>query len=117
MERSALKGANAYFDFAIRDAEGTLAAPESLPTITGAQLNGTAIATTNMTVVQAQDSTPANITGRYYVRVASTVTTGWADGDTGVIYISATINGYTRTEEIRFRVTAIAAQRPYIDVN
>lgn len=112
-----LKGSTANLPFSTRGADRSLAAPDSIPTITGAQLGGNAIATTGFSVVQQQDQVPANITGRYYVRILNTTTSGWADGATGQVHLSATIGGTTVTEEINFRVTAIAAQMPYIDVN
>jgi hypothetical protein len=90
---------------------------DSTPAITGVQLGGEPIATTGFSVVQQQTSVPANITGRYYVRITSGVTGAWTDRATGQVQLSATIGGFTATEEINFLVVAGSTAVPYIDVN
>lgn len=112
-----LRGSTANLPFATRASDRTLVNADSLPTITGAQRNGSAIATTGMSIVQQQDSVPANITGRYYARITNTVTGTWSDGDSGQIQIQAVIGGLTVTEEINFRVYTLVNQLPFIDVN
>ncbi len=112
-----LKGATANLPFSTRDASRNLVNADSLPTITGVQVSGSAIATTGFSIVQQQDQTPANITGRYYARITNTVTSGFTDRATGEIQISATIGGVTCTEEIKFVVVAASSATPYIDVD
>jgi len=115
-QQQILKGATAKLSFCTRDANRVLVNADTTPTITGAQLSGSAIATTGMSITQQQDSTPANITGRYYVTITNTVTSGWSDLATGEVQISATIGGTVCTEEIKFLVRAASASTPYIDV-
>lgn len=117
MSHKILKGSTANIPFATRDVNRALVNADSTPTITGAQKNGSAIATTGMSIVQQQDSTPANITGRYYVRITNTVTGTWSDGDSGQVQITATIGGIVCTEELNYLVYTIGAQLPFIDVN
>jgi hypothetical protein len=112
-----LKGGTANIPFATRGLDRALVNADSLPTVTGAQFAGTAIATTGISVVQQQDQTPANITGRYYIRITNTVTAAWADRGTGQVQISAVIGGITVTEEINFIVVAASTAMPFIDVN
>lgn len=111
------KGATANIPFATRAADRTLVNADSTPTITGAQLSGDPIATTGFTIVQQQTAVPANITGRYYIRIPNTVTAGWADRATGQVQISAVIGGVTCTEEVNFVTYALTSSSPFIDVN
>jgi len=112
-----LRGSTANLPFATRAGDRTLVNADSIPTITGAQRNGSAIATTGMSIIQQQDQTPANITGRYYLRILNTTTSGWSDGDTGQVQISATIGGITCTEEMNYRVFTNSPALPFIDAN
>jgi hypothetical protein len=112
-----LKGATANIPFSTRNRERVLTSADSTPTITGVQLDGTAIATTGFSIVQQQDQTPANITGRYYIRITSVVTGAWTDRSTGQVQLAATIGGFTATEEVNFLVVAGSTAVPYIDVN
>jgi hypothetical protein len=111
-----LKGGTANIPFATKERDRSLINADSLPTITGAQFAGAAVATTGMSIVQQQDSVPANITGRYYVRITNTITAGWADRGTGQIHVSAVIGGITVPEEINFVVIAASSAMPFIDV-
>jgi len=116
-QRQILKGSTARLSFSIRDYDRSLKTPDALPTITGAQLGGSAIATTGWTVAQQLDTTPANITGRYYVIIPNTVTSGWSLGVTGEVQIQATVGGVVCPEEIQFVVFTNPTQIPYIDVD
>ena len=111
------KGATANLSFSIRDSSRVLINADAMPTVTGIQLSGAATTTTGITIVQQQDPTPANITGRYYAKIANTTTTGWTDLATGEIQLSATIGGVTCTEELKFIVRAATFYTPYIDVD
>lgn len=118
MAEKVIKGQTANVPFATRQSDRSLVNADTLPTITGAQLAGSAIATTGMSIVQQQDAVPANITGRYYVRILNTTTAPWADKATGLVMLSATIAGAVCTEEINFFVEApTQANSPYIDTN
>ena len=92
--------------------DGPAVDADAVPTITALRKNGAgsdeADATLALTIVQAQDDTPAAIPGEYELTFNSSAC---AKGDTLTVYYSATRNGVTSTSKKSITIVDDPAQR------
>lgn len=106
------KGVTAVLPFKVRNAAGTLANATSLPTIKRIMVNGTLTVVAGALIEQQQDATPANITGRYQIKVP---TADLASGVQVQVQIEAVIDGVTLDGDIEFSVVNTTENRPRIE--
>lgn len=104
-------GSNIYIPLSVKNASGQLVNADSTPTVTDTQLNG-ADAAFAPTVAQAQDDTPANITGQYVITLDGSTL---ADGDEVFIYVSAVVGGTTTTTTKLVSIIDLASGGPSIE--
>jgi len=106
------KGVTAILPFNIFDASGALKNATSLPIIKRVMVNGAITTVASTSVEQQQDATPANITGRYQVKIP---TSSMAFNDQVQVEVEATIDGVTLADDLMFTVINSAESRPRID--
>ena len=101
----------------VKDSGGSLANADSLPTVLNVQKNGADADEASVTVAQAQNDTPANITGVYNVSVdLSSGGLNAAVNDQFTIVVEATVGGTTVPATFTFTVADLAGNMPSIDL-
>lgn len=100
-----------------KDAGAALVDADSIPTVLNVQKNGSDADEAAVTITQAQDSTPANITGNYLVTVdlgASGLNV--VNGDQIIVTVNAIVSSTTLTASFTFIVADMAGNVPSIDL-
>lgn len=110
--RNVNKGVLAVLPFNIYNANQVLTNADSVPTIERIVVNGSVINVTGAVIEQQQDSTPANITGRYQAKVP---TVDLAFNDQVQVQIVVVVDGVTIREDLTFTVINTPDARPRID--
>lgn len=101
----------------VKNSGGQLTDADSLPTVLNVQKNGADADESNVTVAQAQDHTPANVTGLYNVTVDLSGSGLNAQvNDQFSITVQATIGGTTVPSVFTFTVANMAGNLPQIQL-
>lgn len=96
---------------------GALVNADSLPTILNVQKNGVDADESAVSVVQAQDDTPANITGMYHLVIdLSGSGLNAIANDQFTILVQSTIQGSLRTQSYTFSVFEASGALPQMDI-
>lgn len=100
-----------------KDAGGALVNADSLPTVLNVQKNGTDADEASVTITQAQDSTPANITGNYLVSIdISPSGLNAITNDQFIVTVNAIVSSTTLSKSFTFLVADMAGNIPSIDL-
>ena len=92
-----------------QDSAGDAVNADATPTVSHVYVNAAAAATTGFTMAQAQDQTPANVVGSYFL---SFPTASYAKGDQVDVTVEAVIAGVTVRKSYHFGIVDDPAQRP-----
>lgn len=99
-----------------KDSGGQLVNADSLPTVLNVQKNGADASESAVTIVQAQDDTPANITGKYLISCDLSGTgLNVLANDQIVVTVQATIEGTVATAVKSFTVASMSGNAPSIE--
>ena len=111
--REVNKGTVGILPFIVRDTSRNAVDADALPTVDQVFVNGVFTNMAGITVEQLQDSTPANVTGYYQIKLP---TTNLDVGDQIQLTFSAVIAGVTKSENMLVLVVNNPDQTPSIEV-
>lgn len=101
----------------VKDAGGQLVNADALPSVLNVQKNGVDADEATVTIVQAQDATPANITGHYLVSAdLSGGGLNAAANDDISIVIQATVAGTVLSSTHTFTVASLSGNAPSLEL-
>jgi len=102
----------------VKDSGKQLVNADALPTVLSVQKNGADADEAAVTIVQAQDDTPANIAGFYHVTVdLSGAGLNALANETFSIVVQATVAGTLLTQTYSFTVANLAGNAPSIELS
>jgi hypothetical protein len=95
---------------------GSFIAPASPPAVTHVHVNGVIASADSITIAQMQDSTPANLTGRYLATLDLTAT-GFNSqiNDTLIINFETVVQGHVVGETVVISVDAAQIDKPSLE--
>lgn len=100
-----------------KGSEGQLKNADSTPSVLNVQKNGADANESAVSIAQAQDETPANITGKYLISCdLSASGLNAAANDQFIITVQATVSGTLLTSTISFTVADMAGNAPKIEL-
>lgn len=101
----------------VKDSTGSLVNADSLPTVLNVQKNGADASEAAVSISQAQDDTPANITGKYLISCDLTGSgLDVAVNDQIIVTVQAIIASTVVTSTFSFTMADLAGNVPSVEI-